>query len=90
MENFNDQSLFLRHRSSGFSNATKWSGSRQPMNCIYNLGISDGICTLHFLDDRDPKPFPSPPPQPITRASSGAPFWYFPNLSGSVDALYDD
>ncbi|XP_075663569.1 uncharacterized protein LOC142633209 [Castanea sativa] len=90
MENFNDQDLFLRHRSSGFSNVTKWSGSRQPMNCIYNLGISDGICTLHFLDDRDPKPFPSPPPQPITRASSGAPFWYFPNLSGSVDALYDD
>ncbi|XP_075663610.1 uncharacterized protein LOC142633276 [Castanea sativa] len=26
----------------------------------------------------------------IRDASSGAPFWYFPNLSSSVDALYDD
>jgi hypothetical protein len=40
MQNFGDQALFLGYRNSlGFSNITKWRGSRQSLNCIYNLGV---------------------------------------------------
>ncbi|XP_030954074.1 uncharacterized protein LOC115976746 [Quercus lobata] len=100
MQNFKDQALFLNgdYKSSGFSNITRWRGSQQPINCIYNLGS--------FLDGRYPGPFPimethhmdmihnslDVPLHKIstTGAWSGVPFWYFPNLSCNVDAFSDD
>nr|POE67345.1 hypothetical protein CFP56_76955 [Quercus suber]POE97349.1 hypothetical protein CFP56_31041 [Quercus suber] len=100
MQNFKDQALFLNgdYKSSGFSNITRWRGSQQPMNCMYNLGS--------FLDGRYPGSFPimethhmdtmhNSVDVPLCKISttgawSGVPFWYFPNLSCNVDAFSDD
>ncbi|XP_075663583.1 uncharacterized protein LOC142633247 [Castanea sativa] len=49
MQNLKDEALFLR--TSGYSNITKWRGSQQPMNCIYNLLVGEYGYTLQFLDD---------------------------------------
>ncbi|XP_075663571.1 uncharacterized protein LOC142633225 [Castanea sativa] len=51
MQNLKDHALFLSPNTSGFSNITKWRGSQQPMNCIYNLFLKDEY-TLHFLDGK--------------------------------------
>nr|POE97347.1 hypothetical protein CFP56_31039 [Quercus suber] len=50
MQNLKDEALFLSPRTSGYSNVTKWRGSQQPMNCIYNLLVGEYGYTLQFLD----------------------------------------
>ena len=61
MQNLKDEALFLSLRTSGYSNVTKWRGSQQPMNCIYNLFVGKYEYTLQFLDgnfSNFPKSFP--------------------------------
>ncbi|GMY13514.1 F-box protein At3g56470-like [Fagus crenata] len=107
MQNFGDQAVFLGNRISlGFSNITKWRGSRQSLNCIYYLRVAADEYTIHFLDGRYPQS--SPIIQRyymdmtdssfdvklckvcIPETSTGFRFWYFPHLSCNVDALFDD